>query len=44
MESKTRISAAQEITRIISIREKEISTLLSRTTITAAEKTRLEAE
>jgi len=44
MESKTRIAAAQEIKRIISIREKEISTLLSRPTITASEKTKLENE
>lgn len=44
MECKTSISAAEEITRIMTIRVKEIATLLSRTTILAGEKTRLTAE
>jgi len=41
LDCKTRISAAQEIQRIISVRLKEIATLLARSTIASAEKTRL---
>jgi hypothetical protein len=44
MDSKTRISGSQEIQRIIAVRMKEISTLLARPTITAAEKTKLTTE
>jgi chromosome segregation ATPase len=44
LECKTSISAAEEITRIMTIRIKEIATLLSRTTITSVEKTKLTAE
>jgi len=41
MDSKTKISGAQEIQRIIAVRMKEIATLLSRPSITSAEKTKL---
>jgi hypothetical protein len=44
MESKTRVSGAQEVQRILAVRMKEIATLLSRPTITAAEKTKLTTE
>lgn len=44
MESKTRISGAQEVQRILAVRMKEIATLLARPTITAAEKTKLTTE
>jgi predicted nucleic acid-binding Zn-ribbon protein len=44
MDCKTRVSGAQEIQRIIAVRMKEISTLLSRPTITASEKTKLTTE
>jgi hypothetical protein len=44
LECKTSISAAEEITRIMTIRIKEIATLISRTTITTTEKTRLTTE
>jgi chromosome segregation ATPase len=44
MDAKTRISGAQEIQRIIAVRMKEITTLLSRTTITSSEKTKLQKE
>jgi chromosome segregation ATPase len=44
MDAKTRISGAQEIQRIIAVRLKEIGTLMSRTTITAGEKTKLTNE
>jgi len=43
-ESKVRISGAQEIVRILTIRIKEIATLITRTTITVQEKTRLTKE
>jgi chromosome segregation ATPase len=43
-DAKTKISGAEEIKRIMSVREKEIATLLSRTTITAGEKEKLTAE
>lgn len=43
-ESKTRISGAQEIQRLIATRLKEITTLLSRPTVTATEKTKLTTE
>jgi len=41
MDSKTKISGAQEIQRIIAVRMKEIGTLLSRPSITVSEKTKL---
>lgn len=44
MESKTRISGAQEIQRIIAVRMKEVSTLISRPTVTASEKSKLTSE
>jgi hypothetical protein len=44
MEAKTRISGAQEIQRIIAVRMKEVTTLLSRPTITASEKSKLTSE
>jgi hypothetical protein len=44
MDSKTKISGAQEIQRIIAVRMKEIDTLLSRPTVTATEKTKLSSE
>lgn len=44
LECKTAISAAEEITRIMTIRVKEIATLISRTTITNVEKTKLTSE
>ena len=40
-DSKTKIAGAQEIQRIIAVRMKEIATLLSRPTVTAAEKAKL---
>lgn len=43
-DSKTKIAGAQEIQRIIAIRQKEIATLLSRPTIAPAEKTKLTKE
>lgn len=43
-EAKVRISGAQEIVRILTIRIKEIATLITRTTITVQEKTRLTKE
>jgi len=43
-ESKTRISGAEEITRIVEVRMKEIATLLTRATITAEEKSKLTKE
>jgi hypothetical protein len=44
MDGKTRIAGSQEIQRIVAIRMKEISTLLARPTITAAEKEKLTKE
>lgn len=44
MESKTRVSGAQEVQRILAVRLKEIATLLSRQTISAQEKTKLTTE
>merc|ERR1712226_1080577 len=44
MEAKTRIAGAQEIQRIVAVRMKEITTLLARATITAAEKSKLTTE
>jgi len=43
-DSKTKIAGAQEIQRIISIRMKEISTLMARPTIAPAEKSKLQKE
>jgi len=43
-DSKTKIAGAQEVQRIIAVRMKEIVTLLSRPTITPAEKTKLTKE
>lgn len=43
-DSKTKIAGAQEVQRIIAIRMKEIATLQSRPTITAAEKAKLTKE
>jgi hypothetical protein len=40
-DAKTKIAGSQEIQRIVAIRLKEIATLLSRPTITAAEKAKL---
>jgi hypothetical protein len=44
MEAKTKVSAATEMQRLWSLRLKELATLLSRSTITAAEKTKLSKE
>jgi hypothetical protein len=44
LEAKTKISASTEIQRIVAVRMKEITTLLSRPTITVAEKTKLAKE
>merc|ERR1711981_1309951 len=41
LESKTKISAAQEVIRILTIRIKEITVLMSRTTISTTEETKL---
>jgi chromosome segregation ATPase len=43
-DSKTKIAGAQEVQRIIAVRMKEVATLLSRPTITPAEKTKLQKE
>lgn len=43
-DSKTRVAGAQEIQRIVAVRMKEIATLMSRSTITAAEKAKLTKE
>jgi len=43
-DSKTKIAGAQEVQRIISVRMKEIATLLSRPTITTGEKVKLQKE
>jgi chromosome segregation ATPase len=43
-ESKTKIAGAQEVQRIISVRMKEIATLLARPTIPPAEKTKITKE
>lgn len=44
LESKTKMGAAQEVQRIMSVRMKEITTLLARPTITVAEKAKLTKE
>lgn len=44
LEAKTKIGAAQEVQRIMTVRMKEITTLLARPTITVAEKTKLTKE
>jgi hypothetical protein len=44
VESKTKISAATELERIMTQRMKEITTLMGRATIVAAEKTKLTKE
>ena len=43
-DSKTKIAGAQEVQRIISVRMKEIATLLSRPTVTTGEKVKLQKE
>jgi chromosome segregation ATPase len=43
-DSKTKIAGAQEVQRIIAVRMKEIATLMSRPTVTAAEKAKLQKE
>ena len=43
-DAKTKIAGAQEVQRIISVRMKEIATLLARPTITSGEKVKLQKE